>query len=207
MKNIDFKQIRSAIALLLISALLSAAAIYWVNQHAESMDAETRTLQGQKEHLRQQQMAQNEQRRIYREYARDYARLQSTGTFDSDARLNWIEEIEHAVQTLGIPMTSYEIGSRAAATKPVNGSGQLGLYQTPIKIEFELLHEADLLRVLDYLSSANLGLYEVEKCAIDRQDGNSPNNEATQLKADCTLISYTFVFDDRQEDPMLPPII
>jgi hypothetical protein len=61
--------------------------------------------------------------------------------------------------------------------------------------------------VLDYLSSANLGLYEVEKCAIDRQDGNSPNNEATQLKADCTLISYTFVFDDRQEDPMLPPII
>jgi hypothetical protein len=209
MKNIDFKQIRSAIALLLISAALSAIAVYLINQHAAEIEAETRTLQGQKEQLRQQQMAQDEQRRIYREYARDYARLQSLGAFDADARLSWIEEIEHAVQVLAIPLTNYEIGAREASTKPITSSGnsRLGLYQTPIKIEFELLHEGDLLRVLDYLSSANLGLYEVEKCKLKKQQISGEEQETMKLKADCTLISYAFVFNDEQPTGDMPPLI
>lgn len=207
MKGIEFKQIRSAIMLFIISIIVSAAVVIFMNQHHTEVDQETSRLKGEKSILMQEKMEYSEHLRIYREYARDYAQLQSLGAFDLDARLNWMEEIEHAVQTLAIPMTNYEIGVRERSEKPANNSSPLGLYQTRIKITFELLHEGDLLKVLDYLSSANLGLHEVDECEITREENSSENEVKKQLNAECTLTSYSFVFDDTSSDDTMPPMI
>lgn len=204
MKSLDFGLIKYAISLIVTVIALSVTAHLLSESLQDQHKLVQSSLLAKKQTLHNKKLENDEKRRIYKAYSKSYAALQVAGVYSDNARLNWIEEIEHAANVLQLPMTQYEIEPRVRQDIPApSQTGTLGFYSAAININFELYHEGDLLRILDYLSSSQLGLYEVDSCALTRQETHSSEQKEDQkntvlLQAECKLQSYSFVFDDMQ---------
>jgi hypothetical protein len=165
------KQLRwSALAALMLAAIGIAAA--WVGDSRQQESA-TR-------HAIAQSAAIEAQRRLGSVYAERreidnflprFNALGALGALGNENRLDWIERLAALREELRLPRLSYTIDPRQANPQlPAPGSG-LVFESSHMKFEFELLHEGDLLRIIERLRNPAMGVFEFNKCVIARLEG------------------------------------
>lgn len=134
--------------------------------------------------------------------------LESQGIFGEEKRLEWIEQLRAIEKRWPGVKLQYAISAQsplpepapAAGLAPVNtpppavagGSPALlpngqpvqsfGAFQTDMKLTVTVLHEGDVLAILDELKTAKLGRFNVQQCSFKR-----PSSTAA-LEAECALV-------------------
>jgi hypothetical protein len=127
--------------------------------------------------------------------------LQSQGLYGEEKRLEWIErlrgmerrwpglKLQYAIDAQAVqPATSAGpgmAGMGGIAAPPAAGSARrIELFATRMRLTMTLVHEEDMLRVLEELAQAQLGRVSVERCEMNRANGAA-------IKAECTLVWNT----------------
>jgi len=127
--------------------------------------------------------------------------LQSQGLYGEEKRLEWIErlrgmerrwpglKLQYAIEAQAVqPATGANPGAAGmaglAAPPPAGSARRIELFATRMRLTMTLVHEDDMLRVLEELAQAQLGRVSVERCEMNRANGAA-------IRAECSLIWNT----------------
>jgi len=118
--------------------------------------------------------------------------LQKRGVIGPEHRLEWAERMSQ-IRRARKPMLDYEMAPQTLLEKTSAG---LSLHASRMIIKAHLLHEGDLLRLIDELHAIDSAIVLPRRCTIERQDPGAPN---PSLFASCELDWITLTLD--QERP------
>jgi type II secretory pathway pseudopilin PulG len=182
----DFRKLALPLAAML--ALLSVAGLLaWSTQSdARKAEQERNAASAARTQVEQRlRLARNEEQEI-KERARLLQRLQSAGIADEERRLDWMELLRDTQRQLRLPGMKYEFGVQTAAD-----GGKIaadGWYASPLRIQFRLLHEGDLLNFLSRVQKDASALVIVRGCKLAPLPSQADTRIApAQLGAECEM--------------------
>lgn len=166
------------------------------------------TLQSSRENLSVQQQTLDtakaryylavEQKSILDKFSHRYAGLPQKNIVGEENRLSWVDATETIAERLQLPYLKYRIEKRQpldAASLKKSFPG-IDVFFSSMTLEMQLLHEGDLYRFLDQLQNMANGVFNVERCAI--QKNSTVSTSVLQTGTDknfstvCVINWYTF---------------
>lgn len=137
----------------------------------------------------QQYLAVDEEERIIDEYYPDFVRLYRSGLIGRERRLSWIEAVRHAGAAIRIPDLDYKLEPQRDWRPDLPlALGSYELKSSTMNLSLGLLHEGDLLALLERLEHDAQGQFTVRSCEILAQDGElTLDPQAVNIRATCAL--------------------
>ncbi len=115
-----------------------------------------------------------------------FSKLQLRGVIGEEQRLEWVELLKDIRDKRRLIDLQYEIApQRALDATP--GSG-FAFYASAMKVQLKLLHEEDLIRLINDLRQQARALIQVKSCNVSRLPrGGAESGSHAQLQADCQI--------------------
>ncbi|MCA3069164.1 MAG: hypothetical protein ING77_04440 [Rhodocyclaceae bacterium] len=126
-----------------------------------------------------------EERDLLTRYAPEYRLLESHGFIGAEQRVNWIDSLRMASESVRLPGVQYQIGAQAPYRLPEMPDAPLA--QSPMTIELRLAHEGDLMRFLRALAAGRAGVFLLNECTLERLAAEPVGGGQPNLRADCEL--------------------
>jgi hypothetical protein len=127
-----------------------------------------------------------------------FKRLEARGVIGEEPRLEWVELLGEIRDRHRLIEVRYEFSPPRALTEEKTQAGSFGLYASAMKLQVRLLHEEDLLRLLDALREQARALIQVRRCDMTRLT-NVDNAMEGELQADCLIDWITLRRDDEEK--------
>lgn len=182
----DFPIIRWSVLALSVSVGLSAAMLFSSEKYAYKTQLDLQSVQSASRDARNHLTAANEDQENMAIYADEYGKLMARNIIGDDQRLDWIEGLEKLRKQNLVADFKYSIApQKNYAPQPTIASGNFDIHYSEMKLNFDLLHEEQLLNFLTALRIQNTGWYQLDGCTLKRSENVDPATQA-QLKAECT---------------------
>jgi hypothetical protein len=168
----------------LISVALLYCAWYFYHQHVQSVQQLKQQLQAVQ--IRHAEL--HAEQAVIQHYLPQYQKLITLGFIGKEQPSLWVEQLRQAQQAQQLFPVSYSISARQTA-ESTQDTDTVQLYPSPMKIELDLLHEGDLLRLLDSLQASHVGAFALRECKINRlsPSGVFEQKLAPNLHTLCTI--------------------
>ncbi|MDQ1302734.1 MAG: hypothetical protein QG595_717 [Pseudomonadota bacterium] len=149
-----------------------------------ALEAERQALAGI-EQERQELISRREARE---KFSAVYRQLTASGIVGPDQRLQWVQALRSSTSSLGLPYVRYSTGPQEVFTAPYLMAGiSAPVMSSPMELQLGLVHELDLLRLLDKLA-ASPGLFHVRGCELERLESSTPAESGrANLSGSCQL--------------------
>lgn len=181
----DFMQVRKSVLAICVSIGLGMIAVYSSNRFAEQAG------QNQRDAQRLLNEAQNKlaTARMDREnmsvYSDEYGALEKNKIIGEEQRLDWLEGLEKLRHQKLVIDFHYNIApQKDYAAPPAINRGNFNIRYSAMKLQFDLLHEVQLLNFFDALRSQIKGRYQLESCTLQRV--NADMGVHPHIKAECS---------------------
>jgi hypothetical protein len=187
--NSDIHLMRWSLSAICASALLSGGVLYGSNQYAEHQQNNLRTAQGQMNDARKRLTAARQDQESLSVYAIEYGQLENQNIIGDDHRLDWMEGLEKLRnQNLAVDFRYNIAPQKNYVPQPAIDSGNFDIHYSEMKLQFELLHEGQLLKFFDALHNQIKGRYQLEGCAMQRvaSDNGTATSTGAKIKAECS---------------------
>jgi hypothetical protein len=190
--DIEWSMIRGALVVLAIAlvvniGMLSASYQFWEST-AKSLKGAERQLRTARGKFR----TIDEQEAMIATYYPQFQELERQGIIGRERRLNWIENLSRADESLKLPKLVYSIDTQVPFTAEFPlASGAYELYVSKMNLTLGLLHGRDLFNLLSWLDDDAQGLYSVDNCDLVRQMDEPGSPKQIHLTSDCQLLWYT----------------
>ena len=186
----DFPILRWSIIAICASTLITATIVYVSNTYATTTQQDLRKARQMRNNSRNSINTAHQDRDNMSIYADEYGSLINRKIVGDDQRLDWIEGMEVLRQMNLVTNFRYNISpQKKYAPKPPVSSGNLNINYSEMKLQFDLLHEEQLVNFFSSLPQVIQGWYQLESCTLSRSSNTvtDPSNPSgTQLKANCT---------------------
>ena len=127
---------------------------------------------------------------LLEQYKNLYSGYKSSGLIGEERRLSWIESLENTNKVLKLPTLSYSLLPQEKFIRPgLKVKSGVELSGSAMELTMGLLHEEDILAVLEGLRLSIKSLFTVESCSL-RRDGKvgAPlNTKKINLHSKCTI--------------------
>ncbi|MCK9989773.1 MAG: hypothetical protein RugAbin2_00787 [Rugosibacter sp.] len=191
----DFKKIQWAL-LLLISCLLMAGLAAWlaINQQKVARQEHINRANAEKEMAANLTRARSEEQELRDKITR-FETLKKQGIVGNEQRLEWVELINQIKNEHHLAKLDYEFSPQRkadAALVPEGAEvGGLSIMASQMRLSLSLLHEGELINVLDELHNQAPAWVSLRSCQITRhpmqpEPGAKSSANAT-IDAECTL--------------------
>lgn len=101
-------------------------------------------------------------------YLQRFYTLRSLGALGNENRLDWIERLAAIRDELRLPRLAYTIAARAPDPQMPDPGAGLRFETSRMRLEFGVVHEGDLLRIIERLRTPAMGMFEIRSCALSR---------------------------------------
>lgn len=184
----DIPLMRLSLAAICVSALLSGAILYGSNRHAEQNKIDLRNAQRQLNDARKRLSDARNDSENLSVYSAEYGALEGQNIIGDDHRLDWMEDLEKLRrQNLVVDFRFNIVPQKIYAPQPAIDSGNFNIHYSEMKLQFDLLHEGQLLKFLDALRSQIKGQYQLEGCKLQRGETvANAETPMTNIKAECS---------------------
>ena len=196
----DWKILRGALGLCAVCVLLSGALVFGTDYFWQQMNREYTTHYTRFREVSRKYLAVDDDERVIHDEYPKFVALYHRGVLGDEHRLSWIEALRLAATTLALPKLDYKLDAQQLFTPPFAlNSGPFAVNASNMHLSLELLHEGDLINLLDYLDRHAEGLYSVEQCTLTRNvvTATTAGVNAANLRAECVLRWLTL---DQQGD-------
>jgi hypothetical protein len=167
--NTDFNLMRWSFAAIGVSILLSGVILYASTQYADYTQNNRRIFQNQLTDAGNRLAIARQDRDNLSVYSKEYANLAAGDIIGDDHRLDWMEGLEKLRNQNLVINFSYNITPQKVYTpQPALDSGNFIIHYSEMKLQFDLLHEGQLLNFFDALHRRIKGHYLLEGCTLQR---------------------------------------
>ena len=184
----DFPLMRRSVLVICASVAISAVVLYSSGKYAEKTQRDLSKAQSMLKDARNRLAAAHEDQENMAIYAEEYGTLSENKIIGDDQRLDWMEGLEKLRRQNLVTDFRYNIAPQTnyAPQPPIN-SGNFDIHYSGMKLQIDLLHEAQLKNFFAALRSQIKGHYQLEGCALHRiSDDHSATATSTHLKAECS---------------------
>lgn len=188
----DFYPIRWSILAACASALISAAILHTSGEYVQSAQNERNSAKNRLNDAHDRLAAASQDQENMAIYAGEYGALLERNIIGDDQRLDWMEGLEQLRQKNLVADFRYRIApQKNYASQPPIDSGNFEIHYSEMKLQFDLLHETQLLNFFAALRTDIKGRYQLENCTLQRhgatgtKDPDHPTATA-YLKAECS---------------------
>lgn len=192
MNATELRALQNPLIIMLIVIGLSAGLIYQLDQALTASKRELAQQQVQMREARTRLQKSGEEKDVIVRFLPNYQYLQRIGFVGDEQRLNWLEGLRLSNQEARLFGVQYQIGSQqpypyATELTP----GQLTLHQSVMKLNFQLLHEGDLMSFFTALGKQKAGFFAVNECKLDRVATGGSIRFQPNLRAACDIAWIT----------------
>jgi len=181
----DIPLLRWSLAAICASVLISGFILYTSNQYSDYKQLNLHAAQRQLKDARDHLTAAREDQENLSVYSAEYGVLEEQNIIGDEHRLDWIEGLEKLHRQNLVLDFRYNISpQKIYAPQPAIDSGNFNINYSEMKLQFDLLHEGQLLHFFDALRSQIKGRYQLEGCTLQRNDAAA--DDATHIKAECS---------------------
>lgn len=200
-EDIDWSVLRGALLTFSVCLLLSGGIVYGGFYFRDKMNVQYRLHNGNFQSISQRYLAVDEEERIIKRFYPRFIDLYNEGIIGREQRLNWLEVLRASGEELKLPGLTYEISSQSLYTPTFPISlGRFQLYSSQMTLNMQLLHEGDLLRLLDFIDEKAQGMFSVSDCQLSRAaQGINISAEAANVQGRCTLHWFSIKLADGTE--------
>lgn len=137
-------------------------------------------------------------KRLLERYHRRYEVLRDSGFVATERRIDLLEVLREAGEDIGLPALRYTLEPQLEMVPPAAiPDGTLTLHASRLQLEVALVHEIDLLKLLESLRSRAPGLLSVDGCALVRLgDGSAPSAFDPNITVSCSLRVFSAATSD-----------
>ena len=197
----DYLSIKMQIAFSVVGIVLSIAIFLGVDYLSSGSLRDLRIAQSDFNNARSRVDLIEEEEATIIEYIERYQELDAQGIVDDEDRLQMFEQIAEIRSANNLFPVSLGINEQMAQTlnypAGIREAGDpIGLRSSIIELSLPLLHEEDLIRLIDSILDSP-GLYQTKACNITKQNANSTNFIvlSQHFTANCEMLWYTFNLD------------
>lgn len=142
--------------------------------------------------IEQERRELTSRRQAREQFSAMYRDLVAGGIVGPDQRLQWVQALRSSTSNLGLPYLRYSTGPQEAFTAPYLVAGiSAPVMSSPMELQLGLVHEGDLLRLLDNLEKFP-GLFHVRSCNLERPERNTPpESSQANLSGSCQLAWFS----------------
>lgn len=181
----DLLLMRVSILAVCASALLGSAMLYVSTQHADHVQRDHRSAQSLMNDAQNRLATARQDQQNMSAYSIEYGALEQRKIIGDEPRLDWVEGLEKLRSQDLVSDFRYNISpQKNYATTPALDSGNLDVRYSEMTLQFDLLHEAQLLNFFDALHSQINGRYQLAGCTLQRVAAPPPGSP--QIKAECS---------------------
>jgi hypothetical protein len=199
-KVLTFEMIRKSLlfsaALFALAFALYGLANYYSATQNSKLAFEKANLQGV---LQQQNDAEAALQKI-KAFDNKYKHYKENRIIGEEDRLNWIEVMDQISKQHHIPSLQFKVDKRdiADGAEFQLESSELHLYKSKMVMTMDLLHEGDLLTIIQELRKNAHGLFVFDDCTIESTHNIDPAELLPGAKGSCTVMWYTVGDRDNQ---------
>jgi hypothetical protein len=187
--NSDFHLMRWSLAAVCASILLSGVLLYGSSEYADFTQKDRRAAQSQMNDAHNRLTTARQDQENLSVFSQEYGALEEKNIIGDDHRLDWMEGLEKLRnQNLVIDFRYNIAPQKIYAPQPTIDSGSFNIHYSDMKLQFDLLHEGQLLNFLNALRSQIKGWYQLEGCTMQRVatvEESAPAAGA-HIKAECS---------------------
>lgn len=194
----DLKLMRWNIVAIFASALLSSIILYASGQYTEHSQKDFLAANKQMRDARNQLSNARLDHEYLAAYSEEYAVLESRKIIGDEHRLDWMEGLDQLRhQNMVVDFTYTIAPQQIYAPQPALDSGNFDVNHSEMKLQFDLVHEQQLLNFFDAQRSQITGHYLLDNCKLTRASSATARNKdeveedvtrpvtAINLKAEC----------------------
>jgi len=189
----DFPLIRTSAIATLASALLSGIIVYASQEFSDYAQTEFRKANNHLNEVRNRRNNALQDREYLETYSKDYESLQASNIIGDERRLDWMEELDKLRRQNLVIDFGYNISPQSIySSLPTLDSGNLNINYSEMKLQFDLLHEEQLLNFLSAMQKQVPGHYQLQGCKMQLASTNNEDIEdnipqaSINIKAECT---------------------
>jgi hypothetical protein len=180
----DLPHIQTSLIVFALSLTIGAGAVWlsdsFINQTLLSRQAAQKQLNDARNKLSTAEIDQENMGA----YANEYEALEKRQIIGNEQRLDWIENLETLRKREYVLDYQYNIAPQQAYTpSPPLDAGNFNIMRSNMSLQFDLLHEEQLLHFFTALNTEFKGKFMLDHCSIER--ATSTKSEA-QLNSECT---------------------
>lgn len=187
-KKQDFKKLRLSLSFLLLVLIGLSTFLYKVELHK---------IKTAREVIKQQQLL-NEATQRYQDsgqekaniikYLPQYQTLINDGAIGEERRIEWVDKLRTIHRDNKLFSIKYEIGAQENYTPNFNlNVGPFKLQRSVMKMELAMLHEGDLITLLDALMHQQSAPFMIRTCEIQRITPNIGTSLVPNMQSKCEL--------------------
>lgn len=182
-RKLRYPLIALGMALILLTLLVT----YTQNLKTEAQQRLI-TQQGQLTQARQKYQASGMEKETVVKYLPIYQKLISDGFIGEERRIEWVDALRTIHQQNKLFGIKYSIGMQEDYKPPFKFDvGQFTLHRSVMKLELSMLHEGDLLTMIEALDAQQTTPFIVRECEITRLATVNTTALAPNLLASCEL--------------------
>lgn len=185
----DWKRLRNPILGLGFVLVLVGLLAYSSNAYHSKQEAVLKAQQEALNQARQKYLSSGQEREMIVKYLPMYQSLIERGFIGEEQRIEWIEKLRQIHLQNKLFSIEYHIGQQEKVTPAyLSNLGQFTLYQSTMKLNMSLLHEGDILTLLDGLQEQT-SPYIVRECELMRPVSAKINTKvlASNVESSCEL--------------------
>lgn len=143
----------------------------------------------------------DEEEKVIKKFYPRFVELYRDGLIGREQRLNWIEVLRAVGERKRLPGLNYEIKSQNVYSPQFPAVlGRYQVYSSDMSLNMQLLHEVDLLDVLEFMERNALGVYTVSECRFSRAGQEvAMNPRIGNIVTRCDLNWFTIKLADGTE--------
>lgn len=192
MKTSELRALQTPLTVLVMVAGIGGALIYQLDNKLISTQRELLQQQNLTREARTRLSKSGEEKEIIVRHLPSYQFLQRVGFVGDEQRLNWLEGLRMSNQQAQLFGVQYQIGSQQPYPYATElDPGQLVLHQSVMKLDFQLLHEGDLMNFFVTLGKQGAGFFAVNQCRVERLNTGGSIRFQPNLRAQCDITWIT----------------
>ena len=184
----DWNKLRYPVIFLGISLIFATLLVGYADKRQSEAQQAVELQQGQLNQARQRYQSSGQEKETIIKYLPLYLQLIQDGFIGEERRIEWVDSLRTIHQQNKLFGINYTISTQEEY-KPAFALnvGPFSLHRSIMKLELSMLHEGDLLTLLNALDAQQSTPFIVRDCEITRLNEAITNNLVPNLRANCEL--------------------
>jgi len=192
MMSRELLSLRWSLALLAASLILGGGVVVFTRDLVRKAEGEHGQLASRRQEIRARLDNIREEEKDIRDRTARYRQVIDSGLIAQEERLGWVERIARVKSARRLLDMEYEFSPQHPIDEAVlPGGATAAPYQymaSTWKLKMALLHEDDLLGLLDDLRASVHAYLLVRDCRVERlEEASTQSGVAPRLRAECTI--------------------
>ena len=185
---VDWRKLRNPIIGLGAALILMALLVAYAERHKTTVQQALQQQQNQLNQVRQRYQSSGQEKETIVKYLPGYQRLIKDGFIGEERRIEWVDNLRTIHQENKLFGINYSIASQEdyKPTFALN-PGPFILNRSVMKLDLSMLHEGDLITMIEALKTKETTPFILRECEITRLAANTTSKLATNSLASCEL--------------------